>query len=530
MDFADSDDSDLDPDFIPDDDSDETSAEENRSESDTDDEAETVYNPVWCPRTQGMRNFPFTKENKLKVPVPGENKPSDWFFLLLDNSILEKIVEHSNRYAKDVYFSPNLMPKSRINAWRKDLTVEELKVFIGILLHMGTVRLNRLNDYWKTSRFFNFSVVREQMSQDRFLLILRCIHFAHNDEQTDDRLQKVRMLLDHFNNKMDAVYYPCRELSLDEGMILWRGRLVFRQYIKGKRHKYGIKIYSLCEPHGLVVRFTIYTGSEGELSGKGHASKVVMHLMRGKLNEGHALFMDNYYNSFPLASSLLSKKTYCTGTLRLDRKHLPEEVKAAKPKKGETIARYSEGVMVGKWKDKRVVSYLSTQYENTMAISTNRRQVQREKPLPIVQYNAHMKGVNRNDQLMSYYPMEHKSLRWYKKVFVHFIQMTMVNAYKLFRFANMDSRMNFYDFRLQVIAELLLEKERPAPVRPPRNPMHVLSKTHKRDAKGQLVRVRCRVCLQEGRKDSKTVYICAQCPGEPALCPVGCYEKYHVPQ
>uniref|UniRef100_A0A1B6LFF4 PiggyBac transposable element-derived protein domain-containing protein n=1 Tax=Graphocephala atropunctata TaxID=36148 RepID=A0A1B6LFF4_9HEMI len=515
-----------DSDFVPE--SDETSVEDSSDISDAEDEPR-VYNPVWSPNTAGLRQIPFTEENRLKVSIPGNNKPIDWFYLLFDIILLENIVRETNRYARLVYFSPTLMPKSRINNWR-DVTTQELKTFIGILFHMGTVRLNRINDYWKTGRFFNFPVVREQMSRDRFLLILRCIHFADNSKASNDRLMKVRLLVDYFNAKMDAVYYPCRELSLDEGMILWRGRLFFRQYIKGKRHKYGIKVYSLCEPHGLAVRLTIYSGSDGELSGHGHASKVVLHLMRGKLSNGHALFMDNYYNSFPLASELLSQKTYCTGTLRLDRKHLPEDVKNSKLKKGETIAAYAQGVMVAKWKDRRVVAYISTEFKNTMAISVNRRQVQREKPLPIVQYNANMKGVDRNDQLMSYYPMEHKSLRWYKKVFVHMLQMIMVNAYKLHNFANLDTSMSFYDFRLEVIAALLPEREQPAPVRPPKNPMHVLSKTYKRDAKGNLVRIRCRVCLQEGRKDSKTVYICAQCPGEPALCPIGCYEKYHAPK
>ncbi|XP_046687886.1 piggyBac transposable element-derived protein 4-like [Homalodisca vitripennis] len=141
------------------------------------------------------------------------------------------------------------------------------------------------------------------------------------------------MLVDHFNKKMDDVYYPGKELSLDEAMVLWRGRLIFRQYIKGKRHKYGIKLYTLCEPGGLILRFLVYSGSLSDLGGKGHATKVVLHLMRGKLNHGHSLYMDNFYNSFPLAYQLLRKKTYCTGTLRADRKYLPDEVKSAKVKK-----------------------------------------------------------------------------------------------------------------------------------------------------------------------------------------------------
>ncbi|KAG8251686.1 hypothetical protein J6590_074621 [Homalodisca vitripennis] len=51
-----------------------------------------------------------------------------------------------------------------------------------------------------------------------------------------------------------------------------------------------------------TAAFTFYSGKGSELRGKGHASKVVMHLKQGKLGVGHILYMDNYYNSFPLAS------------------------------------------------------------------------------------------------------------------------------------------------------------------------------------------------------------------------------------
>lgn len=104
---------------------------------------------------------------------------------------------------------------------------------------------------------------------------------------------------------------------------MWRERLYFRQYVKGKVHKYGIKLYMLCDPHGLIMRFLIYCGILDDLGGTGHAANVVLNLMQGKLNCGHSLYMDNYYNSLPLAAKLLSKQTYCTGTLRVDRKYLP---------------------------------------------------------------------------------------------------------------------------------------------------------------------------------------------------------------
>uniref|UniRef100_A0A1B6F8W5 PiggyBac transposable element-derived protein domain-containing protein n=1 Tax=Cuerna arida TaxID=1464854 RepID=A0A1B6F8W5_9HEMI len=82
-----------------------------------------------------------------------------------------------------------------------------------------------------------------------------------------------------------------------------------------------------------------------DLGGKGHAGNVVLHLMRDFLNKGHSLYMDNFYNSVTLASKFLANKTYCTGTLRVDRKFNPRTVVAAKLKKGETTCQYGNGGM-----------------------------------------------------------------------------------------------------------------------------------------------------------------------------------------
>lgn len=105
------------------------------------------------------------------------------------------------------------------------------------------------------------------------------MHFVRNPQtgelRSDDRLFKIRMVLNYFNNKMSEVYYPGKHLALDESMILWKGRLVFRQYIKNKRHKYSIKLYMLTEPDGLILNFLVYTGQLDDFAGKGHAQKVV---------------------------------------------------------------------------------------------------------------------------------------------------------------------------------------------------------------------------------------------------------------
>jgi len=41
-------------------------------------------------------------------------------------------------------------------------------------------------------------------------------------------------------------------------MLLWKGRLLFWQYIKNKKNKYGIKFFELCTPDGYVLNAEIY--------------------------------------------------------------------------------------------------------------------------------------------------------------------------------------------------------------------------------------------------------------------------------
>jgi hypothetical protein len=82
------------------------------------------------------------------------------------------------------------------------------------------------------------------MSRDRFELLLLFFHFSNNqDEHADqDRLFKPRPLLDLLRARFKSIYVPGCLISIDETMLPWKGRLLFKRYIPGKAHKYGVKI------------------------------------------------------------------------------------------------------------------------------------------------------------------------------------------------------------------------------------------------------------------------------------------------
>lgn len=376
----------------------------------------------WIDEETDMNNFNFTKQNKLLVPIPGEGTPLDYFFLLFDECFIQLLVDETNSSAEEEFLRIGSAPKSRMSEW-KPTDKGEILNFLALIIHTGTIKVNRLSDYWKKHHLFKMSCFSNYMSRDRFLILLRCFHFApnissHDQEQLSDRLYRVRPLINYFNDKMNSIYYPKKELTLDDSMVLWRGRLIYRQHIQNECPKYGLKLYTLTEPSGLMIKFAIYTEVFDDIEGKSHASDVVMNLMAEKLNNGHALYMDNFYNSFDLATKLIQQNTYCTGTLRLDRKNTPKEIKQAKLMKGETVARYSQGVVIGKWKDKREVAYISTEFKNKMVVSTNRKGQENIQPEPIMHYNRYMNGIDdRQHKMLSYYPLGEKKVRWYKKIY-----------------------------------------------------------------------------------------------------------------
>ena len=63
---------------------------------------------------------------------------------------------------------------------------------------------------------------------------MRFLHFGDRPDFIGDRLGKVRLLIYHLNDTMAELYVPGKDLSVDESMMLFRGRLVFRQFIKIK--------------------------------------------------------------------------------------------------------------------------------------------------------------------------------------------------------------------------------------------------------------------------------------------------------
>lgn len=136
-------------------------------------------------------------------------------------------------------------------------------------------------------------------------------------------------------------------MCIDESMVPFRGRLKFRQYIKGKRNKFGIKLFKLCLPGGYTYHTKINCSAD-KTDGMSVATKVVFELMEESLDKGVTLYTDNWYTSVELATRLQDRKTHLVEMWIKNRRGIPKELLSVKLAKGEILGREKNGIVIFK--------------------------------------------------------------------------------------------------------------------------------------------------------------------------------------
>ena len=126
---------------------------------------------------------------------------------------------------------------------------------------MGVI-VKKSMKYWSKRAATKTPFFPEVFSRKRFLQILRALHFVDNSSvppgPRSDRLWKIRPAFDSLVDRFSSVFMPGKNLCIDQSLLLWKGRLFFKQYIPKKRNRFGIKLFLLsdCETR-YILRFFI---------------------------------------------------------------------------------------------------------------------------------------------------------------------------------------------------------------------------------------------------------------------------------
>lgn len=467
--------------------------------------------------------------------------PSDFIDLFLPEDAWQTIVDSSNVYARLHEGQRN--PNSHMIQWH-DLTLAELKQFYSLCLYMGINRLPKLHLYWSTDPLYRSDLFHSGhvMSRDRFSQIQRNLRFSLPDDIVqNNRLSYVERTFNILRQNLRQTYCPRQNIVIDETLMLYKGRLCFRQYIPSKRSRFGIKLFCLCDEDGILIDFIIYTGrqttqaitaelaEEDEVRRFGVSEQMVIYLLQrnGLFDLGYNLVIDNYFNSIRLQSYLLARGITTMGTLNRRRVGTPQELKEGQLQRDETRFLRNGPLLALRYKDKRDVYFLTSKHTAATHEVQHRARGNgvrdANEPTAIGEYKELMNAVDSGDAMLSHYKAHRKSYRWFKKLGIFVMQRMILNAYLLYKQVNNLPNYSYLQF-LEVYIRSTLQVEALHHNQP--NDIH-LPQFIPPSENEEKPRRRCRNCTRNGQHNKRTRYFCADCPDQPGLC-LNCFREWHA--
>lgn len=464
--------------------------------------------------------------------------------------MVNEIVIETNNYATKKLEGKTLSPYSIWRNWR-NVTIEEMWAFIGVIINMGTMPLANLQEYWSRNDvsyipFYSNKFTRNRFNQIFWMLRLKTIQ--RQDAGPRTRLQLVGCFLDYINSKFLKYFTPGREICVDESTIKFKGRISFITYNPKKPTKWGIRVYTMADSStGYICGILPYYGSlttdkliRPDLP---VSTRIPLHLYTMLLEkipgaQGYHMFTDRYYTSYILAEELVKLKCHLTGTILTNRKCIPEQIKRRKFGKKSTVAYRKRNTLVLAWKDKRVVTCL-TNWNNAGMTPVKRIlrggvEVTVKKPNVVIDYIKHMGGVDRADQYASTYCFLRKSLKWWRKLFFWGLEICSINSYILYKATKQqksEQPLNHLRYLKTLVHQLTgnfrQPRDRASTSTSDSEDIRLNGKQH-----NILTGVRkdCKVCSQRNKpgKRHQTTYYCNTCPDKPGMHLGNCYMKYHT--
>lgn len=537
--------------FADDDDNPDSDASSGDSLADDDDNSGVDHPPVNMTFVE-----PGSEENRVvEIDFSGQTgwnnnidttsfEEEDYISLLLPEQLFDSLSKWTNSRAT-IFRAAIFIEREEEFVW-KDTNSEEMKKFIGLTLQMGIIRKPDIRSYWRTDDLMitPFFLKKESMSRDRYLNILKFIRFSDpylvDTTSPNSRIDMFLILV----NDICKQYTPSKNLSIDESLLLHKGRLKFKMFIRTKRARFGMKLFVLADSFGYVSHITVYYGKDtpnpvivGVPDELTKSELIVVHLLdqAGFLDKGYIVHIDNWYCSSRLAEYLHRRKTGVRGTIRAKR-GVPEILQEqALASNSMRFFRKDERLFV-KFMDKKVVYFVTTtdtaNFVEKERTTRGGGKTKIKKPSCIEKYNKLMGGVDVQDQLMEYYNPVRKSHAWFKKLGFNIIQRLIINAFLRYR-AEKNAKARFFDFikkavllLTQIPCEGIQKSRNTYGNRPPAVPaqLHYCVPIPSTPGKARPTK-RCRICYRNGlRKDSR--YHCSTCTDQPGLCK-GCFDLYH---
>jgi hypothetical protein len=386
----------------------------------------------------------------------GATTELELFRLLYDDDICDQYVRETNSYVRNQNNENNSL-------LQLPLTRDVLLMYFGLILYMGVFQLHAdAKLYWSKGKWGS-AYVSSIMSRKRFFDIDWSLHWLDNSQMSGeerarrnkaDGFWSVESYLEKLKKNFQKYYEPKRYLSIDEMCIHFKGRMRCKCYNPNKPNKWHLKAYCLNEAEsGYLHNFFMYRGKDEDRPANINATLwPIQKLTETELyhKKDYVMATDNWYTQLAAAELLCNDAIGMAylGTIKTNRTGVPK--KALFPKKGKNVKARGEmtcfkattdnglDVYFTSWQDSKPVHMISTfpTYKDTCRRHGKDgtgnyvpREISRPTIVPI--YNSCMGGTDKLDQYNCYYELRKRSLKWQKRILLHFMRTSVTNAYVL---------------------------------------------------------------------------------------------------
>jgi hypothetical protein len=407
----------------------------------------------------------------------------------------------------------------------------ELSAFIGVHIYMGIDSLPQRRMYWQEET--RHSTVASVLSRDRFESLTRFLTVSEPVAAAAPRnpFSFVRSLIASLNHSFPRHWNPGRHIALDESMVSFRGRSDIKQFVPGKPHPHGYKIWVLANEN-YMLQFQLY---EGKAAAGPSIHDMVLELTQLYRNNNHVLYIDTLFTSPTLVASLFNVGIRVCGSVKRNRIGMPSTAQltpaqlAAIPR-GDHLQMQRGDVTLCAWRDKRLILLLYNHIDPKLQTSMTRwgedgAIYQLGCPQAIRDYFHHARAVDVINQLHYSYLPGRKSRKCWTRLVWWLIDICLLNAFRLWQVQHPeDSHLSFRIALAHELMECLPADRRPQRAAHPPPGGGALAKEHyttQLAGPGD-----CKQCSSRAQRRVRSQYGCAKCGVH--LCIGDCFAAYHT--
>ena len=183
--------------------------------------------------------------------------------------------------------------------------------------------------------------------------VYRAIHFDNistsERRKLADKFYHVRELFEYIVLNFQKFHSAGTILTIDEQLLPFRGRCLFKIYMPMKPAGYGIKTFALVDSETFyTLNLETYVDKQPEGSSyilSSNPYEVVLRIVEPVINTGRHITADNWFTSYDLVVQLASLKLSYLETIRKNKAEIPPEFQPIKSRQHlSTLFRFNKAV------------------------------------------------------------------------------------------------------------------------------------------------------------------------------------------